>query len=144
MTSVLRPGQEAPDFELTDASGRKWSLRSLRGRPVLLNFWATWCGPCRNEMPAIQNAYDTYKAEGFEVWGVNVAETPDQVQAYMKQLGLNFDMVLDSDSKVSHQYHVFGLPTSVFLGRDGVIREVIVGEMAENSLDANLKKLVRQ
>lgn len=133
-------GAVAPDFTLNDTSGGPRTLNSQRGSVVLVNFWATWCGPCRNEMPAIQQAYDEHKNDGLVVWGVNVAETGDQATAYARELGLNFTLLLDSDSKVMHQYHVFGLPTSLFVGRDGVISEVAVGEMSKESLGALLAK----
>jgi len=133
-------GAVAPNIKLSDTSGSERSLDTLRGSLVLVNFWATWCGPCRNEMPAIQQAYEAHKSEGLVVWGVNVAETRDQVDAYARELSLNFPLLLDADSKVSHQYRVFGLPTTVFVGRDGVIREVIVGEMSKESLGAILAR----
>jgi cytochrome c biogenesis protein CcmG, thiol:disulfide interchange protein DsbE len=133
-------GALAPNFKLTDTSGTERSLDSLHGSVVLVNFWATWCGPCRNEMPAIQQAYEEHKTEGLVVWGVNVAETREQVDSYAHELNLNFPLLLDTDSKVSHQYRVFGLPTSVFVGRDGVIREVAIGEMGKESLAAILSR----
>lgn len=133
-------GAVAPNFKLTDTSGTERSLDTLRGSVVLVNFWATWCGPCRNEMPAIQQAYEDHKLEGLVVWGVNVAESRDQANSYAHELNLNFPLLLDGDSKVSHQYRVFGLPTSVFVGRDGVIREVTVGEMSPESLGSILAR----
>ena len=136
-------GAVAPNIKLSDTSGSERSLDTLRGSVVLVNFWATWCGPCRNEMPAIQQAYEAHKSEGLVVWGVNVAETRDQVDAYAHELSLNFPLLLDADSKVSHQYRIFGLPTTVFVGRDGVIREVIVGEMSKESLGAILARALR-
>ena len=91
-------------------------------------------------MPAIQQAYDEHKAEGLVVWAVNVAETREQADAYAHELGLSFPLLLDADSKVMHQYRVFGLPTTVVVGRDGVIRVVTVGEMSTGSLGALLAK----
>jgi peroxiredoxin len=133
-------GAVAPNIQLSDTAGGTRSLDTLHGSVVLVNFWATWCGPCRNEMPAIQQAYEAHKSEGLVVWGVNVAETGEQATAYARELNLNFPLLLDSDSKVSHQYHVFGLPTTVFVGRDGVIREVTVGEMSPESLGSILAR----
>jgi cytochrome c biogenesis protein CcmG/thiol:disulfide interchange protein DsbE len=136
-------GAVAPNFKLTDTSGTERSLDTLRGSVVLVNFWATWCGPCRNEMPAIQQAYEAHKTEGLIVLGVNVGETREQADSYAHELNLNFPLLLDEDSKISHQYRVFGLPTSVFVGRDGVIREVTVGEMSPESLGSIVERALR-
>ena len=136
-------GALAPNFNLTALDGGEKSLDAMRGTAMLVNFWATWCVPCRNEMPAIQQAYDARKGLAFVVWGVNVGESRAQVGGYARELGLSFPLLLDSDTKVSRQYHVFGLPTTVFIGRNGVIQEVIIGEMAKETLEANLARLLR-
>lgn len=135
-------GAIAPDFTVNGMDGAEQSLAALRGKVVLVNFWATWCVPCRQEMPAIQAAYDAHKDEGFAVVGIDERESSDDVRAYAGELGLRFPLFLDADGKVGHQYRVFGLPTSVFVGRDGVIRQVTIGEMDLASLDANLKKML--
>lgn len=135
-------GAIAPNFQLKDLDGTDQSLDAMRGHVVLVNFWATWCGPCRSEMPAIQKAYEVHKGEGLVVWGVNVGETPDQVRSYARELSLTFPLLLDGDSRISRQYRVFGLPTTVFVGRDGVIRDVAIGKMAPQSLDAYLKRIL--
>ena len=136
-------GALAPNFSLTALDGSEQSLDTLHGTSLLVNFWATWCVPCRNEMPAIQQAYDARKGLAFAVLGVNVGESHDQVDSYARELGLSFPLLLDDDTRVSHQYHVFGLPTTVFIGRTGVIQEVIVGEMSKETLQANLAQLLR-
>jgi peroxiredoxin len=135
-------GAIAPNFQLKDQDGADKSLEAVRGKVVLVNFWATWCGPCRNEMPALQRAYEAHKDEGFVLWGVNVAETADLVKSYARELNLTFPLLLDGDSKVSRQYRVFGLPTSVFVGRDGVIKDVTIGELNQSTLDGYLKRIL--
>jgi len=137
-------GSIAPNFSVQSLSGGEQSLESLKGKVVLVNFWATWCVPCREEMPAIQSAYDAHKDEGFVVMGIDERESADEVTRYMHELDLHFPLYLDADGKVGRQYRVFGLPTSVLVGRDGVIREVVIGGMNLNSLDANVKKMLFQ
>jgi len=136
-------GALAPNFNLTAMDGSEKTLGAMRGTALLVNFWATWCVPCRNEMPAIQQAYDARRGLAFVVWGVNVGETRDQIESYARELGLSFPLLLDGDTRVSHQYHVFGLPTSVFINRNGVIQEVIIGEMSKETLESNLARLLR-
>ena len=135
-------GAIAPDFSVTASDGSAQSLAALKGKVVLVNFWATWCVPCRQEMPAIQAAYDAHKDEGFTVVGIDEREGSDDVTSYARELNLHFPLFLDGDGKVGRQYRVFGLPTSVFVGRDGVIREVVIGGLDLNSLDANLKTML--
>ena len=135
-------GAIAPDFSVKGLDGVEQSLQALRGKVVLVNFWATWCVPCRDEMPAVQAAYDAHKDEGFFVLGVNERESNDDISSYARELSLHVPLFADLDGKVGRQYRVFGLPTSVFIGRDGVIREVMIGQMSEGSLDANLKKML--
>ncbi len=137
-------GSIAPDFSVQSLQGGEQSLKSLKGKVVLVNFWATWCVPCREEMPAIQAVYDAHKDEGFVVMGIDERESPEEVTSYMHELDLHIPLYLDGDGKVARQYRVFGLPTSVFIGRDGVIREVVIGAMNLNSLDANVKKMLFQ
>ena len=136
-------GALAPNFTLNTLDGEEKKLEAMRGNVVLVNFWATWCLPCRNEMPAIQQAYEAHKAEGLVVWGVNVGESAEQVRDYARELHLSFPLLLDGDSKVSRQYRVFGLPTTVFVGRDGVIREVSIGEMSQSSLEGFLRRVLK-
>ncbi|MBI3732757.1 MAG: redoxin domain-containing protein [Chloroflexi bacterium] len=135
-------GAVAPNFKLMGLDDIARQLASERGKPVLINFWATWCGPCRREMPAIQAAYDNFRNQGLVVWGVDVGEGRDVVSAYVQELNLRFPILLDSDSKVSHAYRVFGLPTTVFVDRSGAIKDVAIGEMEARSLDLYLKRLL--
>jgi len=142
-TAGTYAGSRAPDFSARGLDGADHSLADLRGRVALMNFWATWCGPCRAEMPAIQAVYDAHRAEGFTVWGINSGEDASLIPPYMQQLNLNFPVMLDRDSRISRMYRVFALPTTYFIGRDGIITQVIIGEMNEASLDATVKKLLQ-
>jgi thiol-disulfide isomerase/thioredoxin len=115
------PFAQAPEFSLRDFNGSPVSLSAFRGSLVLLNFWATWCGPCRAEMPSFQALADKYGSQGFEVLAVNFAEQPDAVRAFVQQIGLKYRVGLDPSGAINRQYHVSGYPTSYVIGRDGAI-----------------------
>lgn len=123
----IRVGDRAPDFTLPSLDGGEITLSDLRGQAVLLNFWASWCLPCRQEMPLFQQTYERRGEEGFLVLAVNVGESPAQAQQFMTSLGLTFPAALDQDQTLSRQYRVFGLPTSFFIDRRGVIHYVLPG-----------------
>jgi peroxiredoxin len=112
----------APDFTLKSAGGENLKLAELRGQVVLVNFWASWCGPCRQEMPLLDQIYGQYKALGFTVLGVNVDEDVAQANMLLKKVQVSFPVVYDSANKVSELYRVSGMPTTVIIDRDGNMR----------------------
>ena len=119
---------DAPDFALTDLKGKEVSLSSLKGKFVFLNFWATWCPPCRAEMPSMQVLYEKYRNSGFEILAVNLREDKKTVRDYMKKNGYTFPVVLDTDGSVGgSMYGVSGIPTTYFIGKDGAILGRLVG-----------------
>ncbi len=139
-------GERAPDFALPDLDGAVVRLSDMRGRPVLVNFWATWCGPCKREMPDIQQAYA--QANGaFVVLAVNAEGTSSELarrlaRDFRDELGLTFPILLDSpDSDVFNQYRLTGLPDSFFVDRNGVIQEIIVGPLSKTTLEDKLGAL---
>ncbi len=111
----------APDFELEDMDGNRHRLSELRGKVVVLNFWATWCGPCREELPSLEALYRDLRDRGFEVLAINQWETPDQVFSYMGQIDVfpTFPILFDRDSHVSELYGIRGLPTTLVVDRQG-------------------------
>jgi len=118
----------APDFSLSTQGGEPVTLSELRGQPLIINFWATWCPPCRAEMPAIQNVYDEYADQGLIVLAIN-ATTQDKVeniQGFLSEYNLTFPILLDSGAAM-RAYQIRSLPSTFFIGRDGVIREVVIG-----------------
>jgi cytochrome c biogenesis protein CcmG, thiol:disulfide interchange protein DsbE len=121
-------GRPAPDFTLTTVAGETVQLSALRGQPVVLNFWATWCGPCRNEMPALEAASQRFAGE-VAFMGVDQGESQAVVAAYLDELGVTFTVPLDSDMAVGDRYHVGGLPTTYFVDAEGIIRHMWMGEM---------------
>ena len=138
-----REGYLAPDFTLNRLDGTPVQLSSFRGvKPVWVNFWATWCPPCRNEMPEMQKLYPTWSAKGVEILGVDVQEPQDKVKPFVEAAGYSWTFALDIDAKVSRQYYVSGIPTHVFIGKDGVIKSLVVSGLDRTSMEAQLNKLV--
>jgi peroxiredoxin len=122
-------GTPAIDFNLQDLKGQTWSLDKVRGKVVLLRFWADWCPYCRYEMPVIDKYYRKLNKEGFLVLAVNVKQKPEVVLAFTAQLDITFPVPLDEDGKVAKRYGVYGIPTNFLIDRDGVIREILIGEV---------------
>jgi len=109
----------APDFNLRDGGGGMASLSGNRGNLILLNFWATWCGPCREEMPSMEQLSRSFGGQGFTILAVNQRESAAQVERYMKTNGLNFRAPLDTDGRVSNSYRVYGIPVSYLIDANG-------------------------
>lgn len=127
-------GMIAPEFSLSDLTGRAQRLQDFRGKIVLLNFWATWCKPCTTEMPAMQAAYDRLREHGFVVLAINELEDTQQVNEHIAQHGHTFPVLLDQDNRVANQYGVFGLPVSVFIDETGRVEEYIKGGLLTEQL----------
>ncbi len=120
-------GQPAPDFSLEDLDGNLVKLADLKGSVVVLDFWATWCGPCRAAMPALNAIYERHKAAGLKVYVVNQQEPKDKVARFIDGAKLTMPALLDLKGSVGRQYHVSGLPTTVIIGPDGTVKHVHVG-----------------
>jgi thiol-disulfide isomerase/thioredoxin len=125
----VSPPLAAPDFTLPDLDGEARSLAEFRGKVVMLNFWATWCPPCRREMPSMQRLYEKYRERGLVVVAVNQFEDPDLVFEFTGRLSLEptFPILFDRESRVSEQYKVKGLPTTYLLDREGRIHYRAIG-----------------
>lgn len=144
---VPRPGFTAPDFELQTLSGETVRLSDFRGQVVLVNLWATWCPPCRAEMPAIEAVYREYASQGFVVLGVNAANQDDlgQVKDFAQDYDLSFPILLDLDGSVSRIYALRSLPTSFFIDGDGIIREVVIGgPLAKALLEIRIQGMLEE
>lgn len=128
-------GRPAPDFTARDLDGRPLRLSALRGRPVLINFWATWCPPCREEMPQIEAFVRRY-GDRMEVVGVAVGETPEQVRAFLRKTPYSWRFVADPDLAVADRYGIFGIPSSYFVDREGVVRAIYTGAMNADQIRA--------
>ena len=134
-------GYGAPDFTLTNLDGKSVHLRDFRGRVVVINFWATWCEPCRTEMPIFQSAYRVNQPLGLEILAVNFDEPRSEVQEFWNQMFLGFTMLLDPGGVIQRLYRVSGYPTTFFVDREGVIRAQHVGHLNESQLDEYLESL---
>ncbi len=138
-------GKLAPDFKFTDAEGKSVSLSDLRGKSIMLNFWATWCAPCKYEMPLIEDlAHDREKAEkGLILLTINSGESADKVQRFMIENGLSFPVLLDTQKMVVRAYNVRAIPTTFFIGQDGIISKIKLGAfMNESELEQILNKVM--
>jgi peroxiredoxin len=136
----LLMGSPAPDFALSRPDGGAVRLADYRGQVVLLNFWATWCLPCRSEMPLIQQTYDDLGGQGFVALGVNFDESAAAVISFAEELELDFPLLLDPGGEVQRLYRVIGYPTSVILDREGRISAYHIGILAKSQLDDYLEQ----
>lgn len=131
----IEVGQQAPNFEIQYDDGTSATLAQLRGQIVLVNFWATWCGPCRTEMPEFERAYNAHADEGFTILAINNGETVDVVDAFREEMALSFPMALDEMGDVQDLFAVPGYPTTLLLDRNGVILTRHVGPLTADDID---------
>ena len=117
-------GQVAPDFVLKSATGENLRLSEYRGDVVLINFWATWCGPCRQEMPILDDLYGRYQRVGFNLLGVNIDEDSRRAMQMVQELGVNFPVLFDENKEVSKLYEVEAMPVTILVDREGIVRHV--------------------
>jgi thiol-disulfide isomerase/thioredoxin len=140
LAKVNLAGQAAPDFEMKGIDGKTYSLESLKGKPVLLDFWATWCKPCSASMPLVEKLYATYKDQDLVVLAVNSGEEADAVAAFLKTSPLAYPVVLSGDSGIVAAYQVTAYPTFVMIGREGKIAAHEIGFGGESVLAGMAEK----
>jgi cytochrome c biogenesis protein CcmG, thiol:disulfide interchange protein DsbE len=134
-------GYPAPDFTLKTLDGKSFTLSAHRGTPIVLNFWATWCGPCQNEMPAMQATATRYAGRVLVI-GVDQAEAGAVVRQFVDQVGVSYPILLDADQSVAHRYNIGGLPTTFFIDNNGVIRYMRLGEMNQITLAEAVAQII--
>jgi peroxiredoxin len=141
--TAVAEGAPAPDFTLQDLNGRPVQLSKLRGRVVVVNFWATWCGPCRAEIPGFVKAYEQYQPKGLEIVGVSLDHAGrDVVQDFVKKNGIGYPVALDA-GQIAQQYGgVTGIPTTFVVDRQGRIAKKHIGSMDQSSFEAMIKPLL--
>ena len=140
LDTALQRGKLAPAFELPEINGNKISLSDYKGKVILINFWATYCGPCKAEMPSLNNLFVAFKNNGFIVLAISVDPAEKPVQSFLKDKKITFPVLMDKDQEVYFdQYGVLGLPTSFLIDRDGIVREVIRGEREWDAPDMKEK-----
>lgn len=140
---TILPGSVAPDFRLIDASTNTYvTLSQFNGKPVVLNFWATWCGPCKTEMPHLQEAHNTYSKSELTILAINYAEDPTTVLSFASSLGLTFRTLLDKTGLVQTQYQIRGYPTTVFINTAGKISHTHIGMLQPHMLTQQIEQLL--
>jgi peroxiredoxin len=139
-------GETAPDFTLKSMSGQNFNLTEQRGNIILINFWASWCGPCRQEMPVLQELQDKYQDLGVQVWGINVEQENQAGRDFLANLDLSFSIFFDETNKLSEAYNVEAMPTTVIVDRDGIVRYVYRGfkKGYGKKYAKAIKKLIRE
>lgn len=137
-------GSLAPDFLLQSLDGSEVRLSDFHGQPLVLNFWATWCAPCRKEIPQFVDAYQRFRDEGLVVVGVNMQEGRSIAQRYADDFGMEFPIVIDVDGEVGDEYRLLGLPVTFFIGRDGVVRSVFTGPFEATEQDTEVRGAIEQ
>ena len=143
---AVTPSAIAPDFTLRTMGGPNLRLHEQRGSVVLLNFWATWCGPCREEMPHLNRLYEKYRRSGFVTLGVNIDDEPAKAAELAAKLGVKFPVLLDTDKNVSKVYDMGGMPATVVIDRDGRVRFLHKGyrEGFEKTYEQQIRALLKE
>lgn len=130
----VKEGSIAPNFVLQSVDGERIELKDLKGKGVFLNFWGTWCGPCKQEFPYMANQYEVFKDRGVEIVAVNVAESKIAVKNFMESYGVNFPIAMDKDRQVTEAYDITPLPTTFLVNPEGRVIKVIKGTMTERQI----------
>ena len=139
----INVGNMAPDFQLQNLTGQTVKLSDFRGKPVLLNFWATWCGPCRSEMPYLQQISDNSAATGLVMLAVDAGENATVVQKFMTELNLTIPVLLDTDKAVSKSYSITAIPSTFLIDKNGVIQKKILGAFPDKqAIENSLKSII--
>ncbi|MFC4767710.1 TlpA family protein disulfide reductase [Effusibacillus consociatus] len=144
--ALPQPGHPAPDFALQDITGKTVKLSDLKGKPVLINFWASWCGPCRMEMPDLVKKSEAYKDQ-IVFLGVNLTDTetdPEGPRKFLKEFNVKYPNLLDQDGQVASLYQALGIPTTVTIGPDGIVVDRIQGAMPEVTMERIIQNLVKK
>lgn len=136
----------APDFTLASNQGKNMRLAEMRGEVVMINFWASWCGPCRQEMPILEELYSRYSRAGFTILGVNVEPDPADADKILKDIPVSFPVLYDTESKVSQLYSVEAMPSTILVDRDGNLRYLHRGYKPgyEDAYRDQIKELIRE
>ncbi len=135
-------GKARLDLKVKDMNGATVNLADFKGKVILLNFWATWCGPCKVEIPEFVRAYDQHKDKGFVVLGVSIDDTPDQLQAFAKQYKITYPMLLNQENVEEAYGPLYAVPVSFFIARDGSICRKQMGEVKKELLERELRALL--
>ena len=141
--SAPQVGRPAPEFQLPNLEGQSISLGDFRGKSVLINFWTTWCPPCRSEMPYIQEVYEEWSDKGLVVLAIDIGESSSKVENFMQSYNLSFPVLLDSNQSVSLKYRIRAIPTTFFIDKDGIIQDISIGAFPSKAeIEESLSKII--
>lgn len=136
------PGAIAPAFSAPAYRGATVSLDQFRGHPIVLNFWASWCPPCRAENPDIESVYNAHKGEGLVLLAAAIGEGQGAVAGYMQRADLHYPVGADSDTQIAADYRVLGIPTHVFVDKEGIVRDIRVGAMSQKTMEKKVSAII--
>jgi peroxiredoxin len=140
---LIEVGDRSLNFELKDLDGDTHELYALRGRPVVVNFWATWCTPCRVEMPELQAVYEQHIDEGLAILAVNFDEPAETVSRFFQdEMGLKFTPLLDIDGLVAERYGVYNFPSTFFISKEGIVQSIHRGPMVRQQIEDHLSRII--
>lgn len=141
--SVATVGEAAPNFELQNLDGQSISLSSLKGKPVLINFWATWCKPCVSEMPYIQEIHEERSDTGLMVLAINIGDSSTEVEEFLQNYNLALPVLLDTKDVVAPKYGIRYIPTTFFIDKDGIVRNKVIGAFpSKAAIESRLNEIM--
>ncbi|MEJ2544230.1 MAG: redoxin domain-containing protein [Calditrichaceae bacterium] len=136
----IEEGDLAPEFKTEAINGASFSLSSIKGKKVLIHFWADWCSECRAEFPKLEEAYQKYKKDNFEIIAVNVGQSEQHVKSFVTEFNLTFPMLLDEQSEIAKQYGIRGLPTNFFIDENRIVIKMIIGWVDDKQINQIINK----
>jgi peroxiredoxin len=141
--TAVKVDHPAPDFVLKTLDGGEFQLSKYRGKGVVLNFWGSWCDPCKEEMPALEKTYQLFKDKGVVLVGVNIGETDVSIHSFKDRYHLNFPIAMDAKKEITQLYEIGPIPTTYFIDKNGTVKKVVIGgPMSEQTISDNMKLIV--
>lgn len=138
----IKVGDKAPNFSLQSLEGQSMTLADLKGKGVILNFWGSWCEPCRNEMPDLEKAWLANKDQNIVIVGVNVGESEVSAEQFVRQVKTTFPILMDKQKEVTKVYNIGRMPTTFYIDQDGIVRDIMIGQWNEKSINSKLEKII--
>jgi len=139
----VKAGEMASDFEVVDLNGETFRLSDYKGKGVVLNFWGTWCEPCKREFPAMERQYKHFENLGVHLIAINVEQSDLEVKTYVKNMGMTFPVAIDKTRSIINAYNAsVALPTTILINQDGIVEKVITGEMTEAQIVAHFESII--